>query len=172
MAAVSFLLASCAGTDVETHDGQEVAEDQAGSGKLRRGANVYVAQPADRVTAKSTNPNSGRATAAAIANELKPFAGRVMRGTSVQMLDVALHDAQQNGAEYLIYPSIIRWDDKRTDWGANRSAVQVQLSVYESVSGKQVDAMLLQGTGKVFGDEVSPESLLKDPLQRYYKSVY
>ena len=103
--------------------------------------------------------------------------------------DYALRSAQRAGSNYVVYPRLLRWDDRLGSWteilgslrqDSNEEIVAsvgldqalVQLIIADTMSGKQVDiARIESGSGwlSLYGDK--PATILLPGLLEYFDSL-
>jgi hypothetical protein len=134
---------------------------------------VYIAVPKDGIYGDENYPGSGLTTAQTL---LSAFAKRVRRvdvAHAYQAYEDALKTARDKGFKYLVYPTILHWEDRATEWSGRPDRVELKIEVIEVATGTQLDNVVIKGTSKwatLGGDH--PQDLLPKPVEQFVASLY
>ena len=141
--------------------------------KLERQATAYIAVPQDGKYGQTIYHGSGETTTQVIQAAFAKHLRQVVKGTEHQTLESAMSMAQQNGSTYLIYPTILHWEDRATEWSGKADKVSVKISVIKVGSGVEVDAVVINGKSKwaTFGGD-HPQDLLPPPIEEYAAALF
>lgn len=85
----------------------------------------------------------------------------------------ALNTAKRRKVTYLIFPSILEWEDRATEWSGIPDRATVKLAIIQTSSGKTIDSVIIKGVSglSTFGGD-HPQDLLKKPLTDYVKTLF
>jgi hypothetical protein len=160
------VFAGCA----DTHEIQRVPGTV---GALSKQASAYVGVPRDGSYGATAYPGSGGLAAQAVAAAFAPHLTRVTVGVRREDFDAALKSAQAGGYTYLLYPEILHWEDRATEWSGRPDQASVKVSVVRTDSGAVLDSAVVggkSGLGTLGGDR--PEHLLPKPLSDYAATLF
>lgn len=163
---LAVLLAGC----VDTH--QLLRREGAGI-TLSPADAVLIAVPEDGSYGTDAYPGSGKTTAQTI---YAAFAKRTHVATtarSTQSFDEALQSARDNAQKYLVFPTILHWEDRATEWSGKRDKIEVKIEVVDAPSGKIVQSVVVTGRSKwaTFGGD-HPQDSLPEPIEEFVLSLY
>lgn len=132
----------------------------------RGGALVVV--PRDGQYGAKVYAGSGHMTAQAI---VSAFGGRMQKMemlANISSIEQATANAKEKSLEYVIYPSILLWEDRVTEWSGIKDKVDLKMTIIEVKTGKEIDSSLIQGRSRwmTFGGD-HPQDLLPGPLSEY-----
>jgi hypothetical protein len=141
--------------------------------KLRSNGTVYVATPADARFKKEIIVDSGRTAAKAIREAFARHARLAWVGRRPETRDEALSSAQGIPSTYLVYPTIVRWEDRSTENTGRRDRIELKIEVLDPLSGEVLHATVLKGTSRWFTDGGDkPDDLLTEPIEKYVASLF
>jgi Domain of unknown function (DUF4823) len=163
---IAFVLAGCASSYKSvTHEPL--------AAKLEAHASFYVLLPADGQYGSKTYPNSGLATAHAIAQALASHADKVVEASSVEDLATALTNAKQGKIRYVFETTILGWEDRATEWSGLPDKVSLKFSVYDTGTGRSLAATVVNASSKwaTFGGD-HPQDLLPEMTQAFVDSLF
>lgn len=135
---------------------------------------AYVGVPADgSYTGGMSYPGSGGLTAQLVAAAFSPYLARVTVAAKREDFDAALKATQSGGHQYLLYPEILLWEDRATEWSGRPDQVSVKVSVVRADTGAILDSVVVSGKSGIltFGGD-RPEHLLPKPLADYAATVF
>lgn len=140
---------------------------------LSRQASIYIGIPQDGSYGSTIYYGSGTLAARAVAAEFAPYVTRVTLGIKMEDFDSALGTAKSRGYTYLLYPEILHWEDRRTEWSGIPDVASVKVSLVGTETGKVLDSAVVGGRSSwwTFGGD-HPEHLLPKPLSEYAASLF
>jgi hypothetical protein len=80
-----------------------------------------------------------------VAAAFGPHLQKVTTGTKTEELDQAFASAKAGGFTYLLYPQILHWEDRATEWSAKPDLATVKLSTYTAETGQLLDSAMIDG---------------------------
>jgi len=167
MIVISMILAGCA----DTH------ELLRGSGNgqvaLNRSALVYIAIPKDGVYGGTVYNGSGQNTAQVILAAFSKYLPQVVTAQAYEDYKESLDRAKKGNYSYLIYPTILEWEDRATEWSAIPDRVSVKIIVVDANTGRVIDSAIVNGKSGLatFGGD-HPQDLLPKPVGEYASSLF
>jgi len=167
---VIIVVASLLGACADTH--QLIRQDAAGV-KLTQTDTVFVAVPEDGSYGADTYRGSGQNAAQIIFSAFAKHTRSAKVGRAVQSFDEALASTRQAGTKYLVYPTILHWEDRATEWSAIPDKVEIKIEVVEASTGDVVAAGIINGKSGIatFGGD-HPQDLLPKPTKEFVSSLY
>ncbi len=140
-------------------------------------ASAYVSVPMDGRYGQTVYPGSGKRTAFEVTRAFSPRLEKTTQargtGTAGQDKDGALEKAKAGGYTYLIYPVILHWEDRATEWSGIPDKITVEISVIDVATGAVLDSARIEGKSKwatLGGDH--PQDLLEKPLTDYARTLF
>src|SRR5690606_13183371 len=88
---------------------------------------------------------SGGLAAQAVAVAFSPYLSRVIVGVKREDFNTALESAKAGGYGYLLYPEILLWEDRATEWSGRPDQASVKVSVVRADSGAVIDSAVVGG---------------------------
>jgi hypothetical protein len=97
----------------------------------------------------------------------------VFGGRLAETLDEGKANAAKANAHYLVYPTIMRWEDRSTEFSGRRDKVEIRLELWNVPEDRLMDIRLIQGTSKWMTDGGDkPQDLLAEPFAKYAASFF
>ena len=158
-----FTTGCCAGTyevfDSQTE--QELATVNLNDAKII----INQVEAGKYVSGNKTYDKSGFILTNCISNMSKQYNGGIKLYNKVLSYDDMLKEMKGTDFDYLIYASIINWEDHPTEWNLRRDHVTVQISLTDLKPGKKLPSETFHG----FSSELTlggdhPQDLLAEPL--------
>ena len=141
--------------------------------KLTPKDSFYIAVSKDVVYGEDKNEGSGLTLSQILQSSIGKRARRVEIGTEHQSFDDALLYARSKSFKYLIYPTILHWEDHATEWNGVADKVEVKVEVVESASENLLDTALIDGRSGLAtlgGDK--PQDLLPKPVEEFVSGLF
>ena len=162
-----ILLTGCA----DTHS--LIRQNQGDVTKLSTSDSFYIAVNIDGVYGDEKYEGSGLSLSQIILSPLAKKVRRVEIGRAYQTYDEALLFAKKNGWKYLVYPTILHWENHATEWNGVPDKVEVKIQVVESSSNKLIDAAFIKGRSGLatFGGD-QPQDLLPIPVEEFVSGLF
>jgi len=193
IALVFLLVSGCSSLNTAYYEAHQLAQavgvaplssvDRNDRWVIPRKARFYVAK--NNVLADLSSDNSTLLTRL-VEQSMRQHFGSVRQGLYPESLENSIRSAKMTGSQFVVYPKVLRWDDKLGTWteifyslrnqsnseivegfGLDRAAVQI--IILDASSGAVVDFVHLEaGSGLfgLYGDR--PESLIVPTLSDYF----
>jgi len=141
--------------------------------KLKTDSTVFVAIPPDGRHHHQFVYESGQFTAVTIRDAFAKYVKRAYVGRRVQTFAEGLETARAAGCGYFICPTILRWEDRSTEYSGRRDLLEIKVEIVEAASGEILHATVLQGRSRLFTDGGdAPQDLLPEPIRNYVASLF
>ena len=167
LAAMLTSLAGCA-------DSHQIARTNPNSTvRLSRDDVFFVAVPRDGAYGSKVYARSGEMTAGVIVGALARKGARADRADAYATLPASLDAARAAGATFLVYPTIIAWEDRATEWSGKSDVAEVRIEIVSVASGKVADSVIIKGKSgwaTLGGDH--PQDLLPKPIGDYFNALF
>lgn len=167
LALVSILIAGCADTHEFVRHGTSPAN------KLDPAASFYISVPNDGIYGAKTYRGSGLMTTQVLLAAFSKRARNVQAERSYQSFDDSLRMAKQAGQTYLVFPTILEWEDRATEWSGIPDRVSIKVEVVQVASGQTVESAIINGKsglGTFGGDH--PQDLLPKPVDDFVSTLF
>jgi hypothetical protein len=141
--------------------------------KLDRSASVYIAVPRDGQYGKTKYQGSGVNTSQIILLEFSKYIPSAQTGFEYQTYKEAFAHAKDNNYNYLIFPTILEWEDRATEWSGIPDKASIKIAIISITTGKTIDSAIIKGKSGLatFGED-HPQDLLPKPIEEYVSSLY
>jgi hypothetical protein len=140
---------------------------------LKSTTRIYVGIPFDASFKNKVAEGSGRKTADALYTAFVRYSRLVSMGKLPEGFSEALESARKHNAEYLVYPNIIHWEDRATEWSGIRDKLDVKIDLIETSSGQVAFSREVTGTGKWMTDGGdTPSDMLPAPCDEYVNALF
>lgn len=140
---------------------------------LRSSSRVYVAIPFDASFKKNVAQGSGKATAQTFYAAFSRYIKGSFLGLGAESLDEALQSARGKNAEFLVYPNILKWEDRATEWTGMRDVLALKVDMIELSTSKVVFSREINARGKWITDGGdAPTDLLGEPAEQYVNALF
>ncbi|HVY24665.1 MAG TPA: DUF4823 domain-containing protein [Steroidobacteraceae bacterium] len=161
------LLTACADSTQLMRNGQETAR------RLTLNDSIYVAVSKNGSYGNDIYASSGINTSQIIYAEFEKRLHNVEVGHDYQPYNDALKYAQGNNFTMLVYPTILHWEDRATEWSGLPDRVEVKLELVDAQSGHLLDSVVIKGKSGLatFGGD-HPQDLLPKPVEEYVGSLF
>lgn len=168
LAAALLLVGGC-----KTTVNQTTSDPAPGVAPLRGNSRVYVALPEDALDKKEPVPGSGRRVAVAIHDAFKRHTRNVLMGRSTETLDEAIRHARELEYEYVAMPTLLKWEDRPTEWTGVRDKLQIKIDLVSVQTGEVLRGTTFDAKGKWMTDGgETPQDLLAEPIDKFVRSNF
>jgi hypothetical protein len=134
---------------------------------------VYVAMPLDATFKKTVAQGSGKKTAQAVFVAFNRYTKSVSLGKFPESMAEALDSAREKNAEYLVYPNVVRWEDRATEFSGRRDQLEVKIDLIDLADSKLVFSREISASGKWMTDGGdTPNDLLEQPVEEYVNALF
>ncbi|MCG9578800.1 DUF4823 domain-containing protein [Vibrio tubiashii] len=140
--------------------------------RLNPGNAVYIALSQDGQYGSHNYVGSGKMVSQTIKGELVTVLNNVILATRSESYNTALDFASSRKFDYLVYPTILHWEDRATEWSAKADKVKVKIVVVDVKSGAIVKSGIIEGKSGLatFGGD-RPQDLLPEPTREFLSSM-
>ena len=140
---------------------------------LKSNSRIYVAIPFDATFKKNVMEGSGKMTAQAFQAAFLRYTRSVYTSKFPESIGEALEIARKGNMEYVLYPTIVKWEDRATEFSGRRDRLTVKAELIDLSTSQVVFAREVEATGKWMTDGgESPKDLLDQPAQQFANSVF
>ena len=163
-----LVLVSCADTHNVVRSG-----GSSQTAVLAQGGRAYVAVSSDGRYGATVYSGSGAMTSQIVSAAFAPYMRNIVVGTKVEDFDQALQSARAGGFAYLIYPQILAWEDRATEWSGRPDVASVKISIVSAKTGEVIESAVISGKSGLAtlgGDK--PQDLLPKPMSDYASSLF
>ena len=140
---------------------------------LRPDERIFIRIPIDAIYKKEVIPFSGKKTATSIYAAFGKRTKFAFVAKRSETLAESFESAQGVHANYVIYPTILKWEDHATEWTGVRDKLEVKLDVYDAATQNLLDSVVITGRSRWMNDGGDvPQDLLDSPIENYVNSLY
>ena len=134
---------------------------------------VFIATPEDGIYGEINYAGSGKQTAQIINAAFARHTSNTTVSNAVQAIGDASLAAREAGYKYLIYPTILHWEDRATEWSGIPDRVAVKIEIVEAQPNYLLGSVVVNGKSGLatFGGD-HPQELLPEPIQAFVSSLY
>lgn len=164
---VMMFLGGCA----DSH--QLIKSNESAVTRLSPSDAIFIGVPEDGVYGTSVYRGSGQNTAQILYSAFAKHTGSVKVGNSRQTFDEALFSTRAAGHKYLLFPTILHWEDRATEWSSIPDKVELKLDLVDVASGNSIIFVIVKavsGIATLGGDH--PQDLLPIPVDEFVSSLY
>lgn len=133
---------------------------------------VYIALPQDGQYGSRHYSGSGQMVSQVIKGELVTTINNVKIANRHEDYNVALDFASSRKFDFMVYPTILHWEDRATEWSARSDRIKVKMVVVDVKSGYVVKSAVIEGKSGLatFGGD-KPQDLLPEPTKEFLSSM-
>lgn len=141
--------------------------------KLDINETVYISVPQDGIYGDKNYQGSGLNVTQMIQSSLAKHIRNIITGRQFEQFTQAINSAQNSGATYLVFPTILHWEDRATEWSGIPDRVELKLEIVDVETSKTISSSIINGTSglSTFGGD-HPQDLLHKPIEEYISSHY
>ena len=140
---------------------------------LRSNSRVYVAMPEDALDKKNPVPQSGKRTALAIQDAFKRHTRNLVTSKYPETLPEATNHARDLQYEFIAFPTILKWQDRPTEWTGVRDKLQIKIDLISVETGQVLRTTMIDAKGRWMTDgDDQPQDLLPDPVDKFVRSLF
>lgn len=133
----------------------------------------YVSKPENGTYGTIHYNESGRMTRDAFFNQLSKLGVKAVRDMETRDKASSLIAAKEQQCSALIYPTILHWEDRATEWSGLRDRAQIQVEIINTETGETVDNTTLDlvGTWWTFGG-LHPQDMVVETVEDYFQQLF
>jgi len=140
---------------------------------LRNDSRIYIAIPFDASFKGKVAQSSGKLTTDALVTAFNRVTRTVSTSKYPESLSDALESARKYNAEFLVYPVLLKWEDRATEWSGRRDRLQVRIDTIDLHDSRIVYSKMIEATGKWMSDGGdTPADLLDEPTENYVNGLF
>ncbi len=141
--------------------------------KLSMTDSYLIAKPKDGKYAEINYNNSGEMTRDALFNELIILGVKAGKEDVTQKKATLLINARIKGFNMLIFPTILQWEDRATEWSGKRDRAKIQLETIDVETEKTIDnsILVLVGTWWTLGGH-HPQDMVNEIVEEYFNQLF
>lgn len=134
---------------------------------------IYVAVPSDALFKNGVMIDSGKQTATVLVKAFSRYVKPVYMGRRMESVPEAMSAARRFHCTYLIYPTVLRWEERATEYSGIRDQVEVKIEVLSVETAGVLHSTTIQGKGKwmTSGGE-TPKDILVEPVEKYAAMLF
>jgi len=134
---------------------------------------IYISIPKDGRYGNSNYQGSGTNTSQIILMAFSKYSNLVETGHQYQSFRSSLAYAKKNSYKYLIFPTILEWEDRSTEWSGIPDKASIKLVIVDVASSKVMDSIIIKGKSGLatFGGD-HPQDLLLKPIKEYTRTIF
>lgn len=162
-----LLLAGCA-------DSAHIKQDQSyGTLSITTNTSIYVSLPRDGQYGAKAYHGSGQMVSNIIRSAFLGHVVDVEVASKKESFSEALNSANTKGSNLLVYPTILHWEDRATEWSGIPDKADIKLVIADATSGGVQSSVTIQGKSGIatFGGD-HPQDLLPGPVNKYVEGLF
>lgn len=162
------LLSGCA----DTHEFVRNSTGNSGQ-KLSAKDSFFVSVPLDGIYGAKTYQGSGAMTSQILMAAFAKRARTVHIDRTYKSFDESLLAARNANINFLIFPTILEWEDRATEWSGIPDRVSIKVEIVSVANGQTVESAIVKGKSGLatFGGD-HPQDLLPKPVEEYVASLF
>ena len=133
----------------------------------------YISLSRDGVYGNEAYLGSGLTLSEVILSSFAKYARHVDVATTVEPYEEVLKTARTKKYDYLVYPTILHWENHATEWNALPKKVKVKIDVIKVDDDSLFNSVIIEGKSglAIFGDG-KPQDLLPGPIDEFVSSMF
>lgn len=141
--------------------------------KFSGGDSFYIAVPRDGIYGSKTYQGSGATTTQILMSSFAKRARNVQIDRLYKPFEKSLLAAKQANLKYLVYPTILEWEDRATEWSGIPDRVSVKVEIVTVSNGQTIESAVVKGKSGLatFGGD-HPQDLLPKPIDEFVASLF
>jgi len=139
---------------------------------LNSNDSILISIPSDGIYGDKAYTGSGQNTAQIIYASLSRHSHNLQIG-GYESFSYALDAAKKRRVTYLVYPTILHWEDRATEWSGIPDKIEIRIEIIEISTGNTVSSVLIKGKSglaTIGGDH--PQDLLPKPIDEFLDSLF
>lgn len=134
---------------------------------------ICISVPDDGVYGDKHYSGSGATTAQTIKSAFLKRANDVQVVNGAARMEDAVQQSIGQGCNFLVYPSILHWEDRATEWSGKPDRVEVKVVLVNLETKQSLESVVIKGRSglSTFGGD-HPQNLLPEPVEEFVSSLY
>lgn len=141
--------------------------------KIPLTSSVYVALSEDGRYGEKNYRGSGVLVSNIIKSGLIVHMNDIIVAHKAESFKDSVGIAAHNGSDYLLYPTIMHWEDRATEWSGKADKVKVKIVTWKIKNNVEVSSAIIDGSSGLatFGGD-HPQDLLPKPINSYIDTLF
>lgn len=152
---------------------QLMRQGEGSPAKLTSQDSVYIAISQDGIYGDENYPGSGKTTSQILLSAFSRHAQRVEVARAPQDYEESVKTARDRGFKFLVFPTILHWENHATEWNMVPDKVAVKVQLVGVSADRVLDSIIIEGKSGIatFGGD-QPQDLLPKPVGQFVASLY
>ena len=140
---------------------------------LERSKSIYISISRDGQYGEINYKGSGINVSQIILMAFSKYSKTIETGHQYQSFENALVYAKKNNYGYLVFPTILEWEDRATEWSGLPDRASIKITIIDIETEKTLDSAIIKGKSGVatFGGD-HPQDLLPKPVEEYASAIF
>lgn len=133
----------------------------------------FISVPQNGIYGEKIYQSSGVMTTQILMSSFAKRVREVKTGRSYQSFEDSLLAAKEANSKYLIYPTILEWEDRATEWSGIPDRVSIKVEIINVANGQTVESAIVKGKSGLAtlgGDH--PQDLLPKPIDEFVGTFF
>jgi len=141
--------------------------------KLEPSKSVCISIPRDGKYGQINYLGSGVNASKIILMAFSKYSNSAETGHQYQSFENALAYAKENNYGYLVFPTILEWEDRATEWSGIPDKASIKIAIINAETGNTIDSAIIKGKSGLatFGGD-HPQDLLPKPVEEYVGTLF
>ena len=141
--------------------------------KLDPSKSVYIATPKDALYGDKVYNGSGATTSQALSRGFAKYVDELEVASKYQPRTEAIAYAKKKNFSYLIYPNILHWEDRATEWSGVPDRLSIKVSIIDTKTSQNISSSIIEGRSgwATFGGD-HPQDLLPSAVKELTNNLY
>ena len=143
------------------------------SASIPSGSHFYVMLSDDGKYGDKVYTGSGQKVSASLQRVFRAYGAEVSLATQIEDLEQALETAQLGNMAYVVWPIILHWEDRATEWSGRPDRITMRYAIYNTIVGERLASTTVSASSKwaTFGGD-HPEDLVPETFQNFLAQVF
>lgn len=141
--------------------------------KLTAQDSFFISVPSDGVYEAKTYQGSGATISQILMAAFAKRVRTVQADRAHKSFDESLLAAKSANIKFLIFPTILEWEDRATEWSGIPDRVSIKVEIVAVSNGQTIESAVVKGRSGLatFGGD-HPQDLLPKPVEEYVGSLF
>ncbi len=137
------------------------------------GSHFYVMLSGDGKYGDEVYTGSGLKVSASLQRALRAHGAEVTLATQIEDLEQAVRTAQLGNIAYVVWPIILHWEDRATEWSGRSDRITMYYEIYNTIVGERLASTTVSASSKwaTFGGD-HPEDLVPKTFRDFLAQVF
>jgi hypothetical protein len=137
---------------------------------INQNEKIYIALSKNGIYKNQIYINSATAVSNNIYNILTSYTDKIEIAKVNETLEETITYAKQNNIKYIIYPTIMHWEDRATQWSGRLDRVSINILIYDVIQDKKLVYSNVNATTNInhIPRNDKPEELLLEAFSKFF----